>query len=244
MTALVVAAAVAALVAVAGVLGDRLVRAEAERRAAEYLAVPLGPSARVRLHGTPFLTQAVRGRYRTMEVTAASFDLGVLHDTALHAHLINAYLPLRSLLGRRVRELPVESVQGEVVIPYRELARVSRIPALRLEYRSDRLMADAALPVPGISQLARISGEAVATITGSGAVLVRIREVSLAALPRPAPVLSQVLNQLIPTLTFTVPLPRLPYGLRIDRLVARPGGLQVVGSAEAAVLRRPPHPVR
>ena len=50
--------------------------AQAERKASEYLAVPLGGPATVRVHGEPFLTQAMRGRYGDVEVTGAGLRFG------------------------------------------------------------------------------------------------------------------------------------------------------------------------
>ena len=47
-----------------------------------------------------------------------------------------------------------------------------------------------------------------------------------------------MLNQLLPTLNVPVPLPALPYGLRLDELRPTAGGLVVDGSAEAVVFTR------
>ena len=231
---------VVALLAVTIAAADRYVAREAERRASEYLSAPLGRDARVRVHGSPFLTQAIRGRYDRVEVTASGITLGVLGGTSMRAHLVNAYLPLRDVLGRRADELSVERLHGDLVIPYAEVVRVSRIPGLRLSYRDDRLIATARVPVPGISQLARLSGEAVARIGDGGSVWVRVRNVSVAGLTLPG----LVLSQLVPTLAFAVPLPALPYGLRIEALTPTPDGLQVSGSAAAVTFRRPEDPAR
>src|SRR3954468_17708188 len=116
--ALVVVLILAVAVGVGVVLADRMLLGLAERNASAHLSPPLGDrTVSVRVHGSPFLTQAVRGRYGDIEVTATDLELGVLAGATLHAHLRNAYLPLRDLLGRRVAELPVEHVHGEVVIP-------------------------------------------------------------------------------------------------------------------------------
>jgi hypothetical protein len=237
MTVLLVLFVVAAVIVVGVVVSDRFVAGLAERKASEYLAAPLGRSdpggVLVRVHGSPFLTQAVRGRYGDVEVTAADLQLGALAGATLHAHLINVYLPLADLLGRRAAELPVEHVHGQVVVPYAELARISPLPGLAFDYQQGRLIASAALPIPGFSQLARLSGEAVLTITDSGGVWLRVRAVAFAGISVP----SIVLNQVVPTLSFPVPLPPLPYGLRIEQLTPLPGGLEVSGSARAVVFR-------
>jgi hypothetical protein len=233
MGALVVALAVVAVLVVAAVLADRYLLTEAERRASAYLETPLGQAAELSVHGSPFLTQAIRGRYRDVEVRATNLAIGVFRSTVLQAHLVNAYLPLRSLLGRRVRELPVEHVHGHLLIPYRDLARVSPVPGLRFFYRDDRLIATARLPVPGLGQVAGVSGEAVATIGADGTVVVRVRNIAVAGFTVPGIVVSQ----LAPALAFAVPLPPLPYGLRIDQLTPTADGLRVAGSAQAVVLR-------
>jgi hypothetical protein len=218
------------------VVCDRYLAAEAERRASAYLATPLGQAARVQVHARPFLTQAIRGRYHRVEVTATDLQFGSLQGTTLHAHLTNAYLSLRALLGRRATELPVEQVHGDLLIPYRELARVSRVPGVRFVYRDERLIVTARLPVPGIGEVAGVSGEAVPTIGADGGVSVRVSNIAVAgfAVPR------IVLSQLVPVLEFAVPLPPLPYGLRIERLDPTDAGLRVSGSSAAVVFRANP----
>jgi hypothetical protein len=224
------------LLSVLVVVLDRYLAAEAEARASAYLSTPLGQAARVQVHARPFLSQVLRGRYHRVEVTATDLQFGSLRGTTLHAHLTNAYLPVRDLLRRRAVELPVEHVHGDLVIPYRELARASRVPGLRFFYRDERLIVTARLPVPGIGQVAGVSGEAIATIGGEGGVSVRVRNLAVAGFTVPRIVLSQ----LVPELEFAVPLPPLPYGLRIEQLDPTDQGLRVSGSSHAVVFRANP----
>jgi hypothetical protein len=228
VVAVLVLLAVAALPAL-----DRLVAALAERKASEYLSAPFGHPATVRVRGRPFLTQAFRGRYRDVEVLGG-LRIGEIAGATLVAHLTNAHLPLRELLGGRTTELPCERVTGRLLVPYSELARLARIPGLSLGFEGERLLATAALPVPGISQLARISGEAVLTLTGQESVQLNIRGVSVAGITLP----SLVLSQLLPTLNVPIVLPPLPYGLQLDELRPAANGLVVDGSAQAVVFRR------
>lgn len=238
MTALVVAAVVVLVAVVALAASDRVVADLVERKAAGYLVAPLGDSATIRVHGRPFLTQALRGRYRDVEVSAAGLRVGELDGATLAAHLHQVHLPLRALAGRRVRELPCEQVHGELLLGYAELARVSRVPGLSLTYRDGRLVATASLPVPGISQLARVGGEALLSVTETGGIWLRVRGIAVAGITVPA----IVLNQLVPSLTVPIPLPPLPYGLRIDLLTPTADGLLVSGSAQAVVFRARPVP--
>jgi hypothetical protein len=234
-------ALIVGLVALVLVLGltlallDRICAALAEHKASEYLTEPFGHAPLVRVYGTPFLTQAIRGRYGEIAVCGGGMRIGEMTGATLNARIRNAYLPLGELLGRRARELPCEHVEGDIVIPYGELARVSRIPYLTLEYVNGRLIATAALPVPGISALAKVSGEAVLSIVDSGAVWLRIAGVAVAGINLPR----LVLDQLLGTLSVPIPMPELPYGLRLTELRATPDGILVRGSAGAVTFRQP-----
>lgn len=233
LLALIIVAAVFVVLAIVLPLVDRVLAAQAERRASEYLSEPFGHPATVRVHAKPFLTQALRGRYSEVEVVGG-LRIGEINGATLVAHLTNVYLPVRELLGGRARELPCERVRGRLLLPYPELARISRIPGLSLAFDGSRLLAIAALPVPGISQLARITGEAVLSLTEAGGVWLSVRGVSVAGISLP----SGVLSQLVPTLSVPIALPALPYGLRFDELVPTGKGLAIDGSAEAVVLGR------
>lgn len=213
---------------------DRACLGIAERNASEYLSVPFGTPATVRAHGTPFLTQAIKGRYRKVEVFGGGVRIGEMTSASLHAELRNVHLSLRDIRLHRVTELPCEHVSGQIELPYGELARVARIPGLHLHYADGKLLASAAPPIPGFSQLARVSGEAVLTLRSGNAVWLRIRNVSVAGISVP----SIMLSQLVPTLNVPIPLPPLPWGLRLDSLRATPDGLLVLGSADAVVFRR------
>jgi hypothetical protein len=222
------------------VLSDKLIASLAERKASEYIEAPLGVAAVIRLHGTPFLTQALRGRYTEIEVTSQGLQLGDIAGASLSATLYNAYLPLSDLIGRRARELPCEEVVGQVVLPYSELARLAKVPGLDFTFSDGKLIASASLPVPGISQLARVSGRAELTVSAGGGVWLRVRGLAVAGITLPG----LVINQLLPALNVPIPLPPLPYGLRLDSLSPTADGLIAAGSARAVVFRKLADPHR
>lgn len=232
------AVAIVLLLALTLVLTDRHAASIAERRASEFLAGPLGRPPVVRIHGRPFLTQAVRGRYARVHVSAGGLRIGEMTGATLDADLQTVHLSARELLGHRAEELSCEQVRGTLVLPFGELARVSAIPGLEFRQRGERLLASAALPIPGLNQLARVNGEAIWTLQGPGSVWLRIRGVSVAGIALPG----IVLNQLLPSLDVPVPLPELPYGLRIDGLRPTAAGLEVTGGASGVTFRRPDRP--
>lgn len=231
LIALVVVAVLAA-VAVGIGLADRSIATLAERAASAYLAEPFGGPPTVRVHATPFLTQALRGRYRDVEVSGGGLRVGEMSGATLNARLSNVLLPPRELLGRRTQEVACEHVAGRLLLPYGELARVSRVPGLTLSFERGRLFAGAALPVPGISQLASVRGHAGLLVDGS-TVWLRVSELSVAGLS----VTTLLLRQLMPRLNVAIALPNLPWGLHIDHLEPSEDGLIVRVSAAAVVFR-------
>jgi len=196
-TVVVVVLVVLLLLGVGAVVADRVCVELAERRASEYLSEPFGRPPTVRVHGRPFLTQALRGRYRDIEVSGDGLRLGEIRDATLTAHLHDAQLPPRDLLGGRTTSLPCAHLDGRIVLPYPEVARIARIPGLTLSFEKRRLVATAALPVPvpGVSQLARVSGEAHLTVA-AGTVWLRVRGVSVAGISLPRLVLNPDITEL------------------------------------------------
>jgi hypothetical protein len=235
ITALVIVAFVLLVLVLSVALGDRVCAALAERKASEFLSEPFGHPATVRVHGAPFLTQALRGRYAKVEVLGGGLRIGEMAGATLSAFLHNVVLPPKELLGGRTRQLPVERVEGRIVLPYGEIARVSRIPGLSLVFSGGRLVASAAVPVPGLSQLARVSGVAELAVAEDGAVWLHVRHFSVAGISLTA----LLIKQLMPVLSVPIPLRTLPYRLRLDEIVATPTGLVITGSAHDVVFRPP-----
>ena len=218
--------------------GDARLRQYAEARAMQFLAEPFGQAPTVRIHGGAFLPQFLHGRYDDIEVTGTGLRLAELRASSLDAHVYGAVLPPRELLAGRAVTLPCERVRGEVLIPYPEIARLSRVPGLALEYRNGKVIASAALPVPTLGQLARVSGVASVELQDD-LVALRVRKLTVAGLLLPIP----VVNQLLPTLNTTFRLPVLPFGLRVAHLEPRAGGVAVGAGADQVVFTAQPEPV-
>jgi hypothetical protein len=217
-------------------LADRVLMNLAERKASEYASEPFGHPPLVRVHGTVFLTQAFRGRYRRIEVSGGGLKVGDMGGATLDAQLFDADLKPLDLVFGRTRQLPCARVEGRMVLPYGEVARVTHIPALSLNYSSGQLVASAALPIPGVNQIAKVSGHAEINVV-EGVVWLRVRGISVAGfslLP------SVVVKQLMPLLHVPIPVPvRLPYGLKLQHLTPTPTGLEIVGAANDVVLKPP-----
>ena len=236
ITALVIVLFVLLALALAIALADRVLAALAERKASEFLSEPFGQPGTVRIHGTPFLNQALRGRYTDIEVSGGGLVIGEMAGATLNAHLYDVLVPARELIEKRATKLECRRVEGHIVLPYGEVARASRIPGLSLTFTDGRLVAHAAVPVPGISQLARLSGEAVLRVMSGDAVWLRVRRVAVAGISLP----TLLIKQLTPSLSVPIQLPELPYGLRLDDIVPTAGGLVVTASADSVIFRADP----
>jgi hypothetical protein len=239
IVALVIVLVVLVAIGLAVALADRVLATFAEHKASDFLSEPFGRPATVRVHGTPFLAQALRGRYDDIEVNGGGLVIGEMAGATLDAHLYDVQIPFRELMDKRASKLTCRRVEADIVLPYGEIARVSRIPGLTLTYSDGRLVASAAVPVPGISQIARLSGEAVLRVVSGDAVWLRVRHIAVAGISLP----TLLIKQLMPALSVPIPLPELPYGLRLADLTPGPSGLIVTAFAESIVFIADPEPV-
>lgn len=226
---MIIAAVLAVLLALLGVgfLADIVCARLAERAVVRDVSELFGGPPIVRVRGRPFLIQVVRGRYRHVEVSGDGLRIGQLSGTTLSAHFHDLLAPMRDLIGGRLTCVPCRSLDGELLVPYAELARITSIPGLRLTYDDGRLIASGSLPVPGVSQLARVSGQVHLSVLG-GRVRPQVSGLSVAGITLPRLVLAQLMS----AFNVPLPLPPLPAGLRVVELTPGPAGLLVRASAD------------
>lgn len=223
-----------ALLAVAGVLviGDRVAAAYAQNSASDFLVVhaPFEEKPTVRVHGVPFLTQALRGRYDDVEVSGGGLQLGDIRGASLDAHLRGVHLGLRDIVKRDVRQLAIDRVDGNVTLPYPELARLSGVSGLTLTGDSGGVRVTLGVSVPLIGRV-QLSGTADIVLSGSN---IRLKLTKLAAVGVSVP--SLVLSQLSQAVQVPIAIPALPYGLMISSVAAADTGVVVHGAASDVVL--------
>ncbi|MCU1674024.1 MAG: uncharacterized protein JWN77_2137 [Frankiales bacterium] len=217
------------LVLVALLVGaDRVAAVVAGRVVAGQLqsAGELSVKPSVSFGGFPFLTQAVRGRYSAVEVSASDVAAGGERLSQFDADLAGLRLPLSAALSGNVARVPVDGVDARVVLSYADLQRRLR----------DRRLALAAGP----SGLLRVTG----TVRVLG------RDVSAAALSSvrlsgtSVVVTAQrfegggISVPLGNRLDFTVRIGKLPYGLALSGVRVTPGGIEATARGRNTVLTR------
>ena len=228
-----------ALVCVLGVvavliIGDRVAVKFAENKVSDLLVVNAGfeQNPDVTVHGFPFLTQAVRGVYRDIEISGSGLQLGDIKGASVDVDLKGVHLPLSDVLHQSVDQLPVDRIEGEVTLPYDEIARLIGVPGLTLSQGSNggvKVTLSASVPIFGTIQA---SGTAEVTVSGSS---LSLKVTQLSALGVSVP--QSVLNVLGQSIQVPVQIPPLPYGLTVSSVTAGESGIVVHGGAQDVVLK-------
>ena len=222
------------------VAADRGGAAVAERVLADELqrSGGLGSRPEVEVHGVPFLTQVLDGRYERIDVVARDVDAGEVAGTPvvvprLTARLRGARVPLGDALSGTVTTVPVERVDARVLLPFSVLQRSSDIGDLTVEPEGDRLRLRGTLEVLG----QELSGSALSRLSvEDGAVVVTADSVDVGN-----DTVDDLLGEaLAGRFDVRVPLRGLPYGLQVDGVRVRPDGLDVTAQADDVVLSPPP----
>jgi hypothetical protein len=181
--------------------------------------------------GTPFLTQAARGRYRQVDVVMTGVPTGgpLVVDrlaTSLHGARAAALPALRGELT----DLPVDRGEADATVSFASLQRAGTqiLREQGITLTLGRGGADRVAFTARISTVVgplTVKGQAQVTVSG-GAVVVRLLPKTLSGVP--AALRSQVVSQV----DLSTLVPDLPFGFGATRVVVSADGLHVhaVGS--------------
>lgn len=213
------------------VVGDRVAARIADRVLASQLRSQLGATPTVHVAGFPFLTQALRGRYDELQVTAPRVPRGAVTLTDFRATLRGAQVPLGAALRREVTAVPVARLTATGVVPYAEVEQALRGRPVQLVPDAQGL---------GLAGTVRVAGQ---DVSGSARAEVRLDGDELVVTPRDVrvagvPVSGAVQTLVAQRLALHVQLRDLPYGVRLSGVRAGPTGIVVDGAADDTVLRR------
>ena len=226
------------LVVLAVVLGgilvaaDRIAVAVAQDRVATKLADqrPFAGRPSVHIHGIPFLTQAVDGKYDDIELTGLGEPIAGMVGARVDVQLHGAHIPL-SAVRTRVDTVPVDRVAVAVTLPLLQLARVAGVPNLKLSSKNGDLIAEAPVSLPGFGSVT-LSGTVHIDVTsaGLGGTLSDIHALG-GVLP------SSVTAAATRALHLHVALPKLGFGSAVTTARVAGGNIIFSGSARNVVLR-------
>jgi hypothetical protein len=208
---------------VAALIAQRAAQARIESR------LPGVQQVRVRAHGGLFTPQAARGHYRVVRVRGR-IELGVLSGVPIEVHLRGVQLRTGDLPRSGV---PVERVDAEVLLPYAQLPRLTRVAGLTITPQGQTLAVSAPLLVPGAGAV-RVSGHGTVQVV-DGALRLYVSGMRIARLPVPRLVVAQMSR----ALSTAIVVPPLPSGLRIASVATRSDGISVRCVGVDAVLQAP-----
>ncbi|WP_072806801.1 LmeA family phospholipid-binding protein [Rhodococcoides yunnanense] len=86
----------------------------------------------VTIHGFPFLTQAVDGKYQNVEIRAQDVPNEYVRATTIEANLRGVSIPLSELADGSVHTVPVDDLDGRVRIEATDLGRFLGIVDLQV----------------------------------------------------------------------------------------------------------------
>lgn len=219
---------------VLAVVGDRVGVLVAQRAAESKLAgyAQFQDKPTVHIHGVPFLTQAIAGRYDDVELTSDAVQLSNVTGSDLDVHLRGAHISLGDLVGGDVKEVPVDRVDGTVVVPYSALVAQSSIPNLKLSSEGSQIVATGSVTLPGTSVGVSVTAKGTIAVSGS-TIKLDVASVSVNGATVPSVVTDQVATLVADSLS----LPRLPFQLKTAEVSADPDGALITATATNVVLR-------
>lgn len=227
------------VLAVVDRISVRLAQDQLETRLVDVAGLT-GGSVDVSIHGFPFLTQVARGRYSDIEVQARGVALQDLRNLDISAQLRGVQLSVADLRSGNRPDVPVDSADGYVTIPYAEVARRAveagadeGLTALSLRRSGDEVAVTARVTVLGVE----VQGSAQAQVSfDAGAPQLLVSDVDIDGFAAPQAAIDLVVAAINTVLARALDLPALPYGLQLTSVVATSSGIRINADAVDVVL--------
>jgi len=218
------------LVLVALLVGaDRVAEHVAAGVLADRLQTELGSRPTVEIDGFPFLTQAVGGSYQRLRVSAPVVRREGLSLRDFSATLTGVHVALGDALGGSLSAVPVDRLDAGALVAYDDLTQLAG-PGLRLAGDPNGVRVTGRVAALG----RQVDVSAVSSVALAGDTLVvTAGRLTVDGVAVTGPLAAALRGRL----DLRVPLPALPYGVRLASLVAGPQGITVSGSARSVVLR-------
>lgn len=218
------------ILAVVLVAGDRIAVAVAENQVSSRIATAYDLPARptVTIQGFPFLTQAVAGDYREIDITAARVSANGVTLTDLRARFTGVHEPLSQVLGHGAASVTADRAVGSAIVGFGELSR--RLPSgLKLTAHGKDVTVSGTVSYDGVR--IPLSATVAIGVTASG-IKVTAQDVRVSGgLTLPASLVGG-------RLSFVVPLQTLPFHLHLTSVSVTPGGVRVGASARNVYFAR------
>lgn len=208
---------------------DRVAEHVAAGVLADRLQTELGGRPTVEIDGFPFLTQAVGGSYQRLRVSAPVVRREGLSLRDFSATLTGVHVAFGDALGGSLSAVPVDRLDASALVAYEDLTQLAG-PGLRLAGDPNGVRVTGRVAALG----RQVDVSAVSSVALAGDTLVvTAGQLTVGGVAVTGPLAAALRGRL----DLRVPLPALPYGVRLASLVAGPQGITVSGSARSVVLR-------
>jgi hypothetical protein len=212
--------------------------------------IGLADDPSVQINGFPFLTQAVSGRYSSVDVDATRLTVGQFREVELTAHLEDVTAPLSMLLGSGPKKVQVAQAEGTVKVDANDLERlVPGVTKIRVE-NVDTKALQQLVKEGGDASLADIDPDKAARIVGTVSLLGQPIEVAVLAVldlsggkaqiaPRdvrlsdgtPLPIPEAAQRAILAQFTQPLDAGNLPFQVKPETFQAQDGELVISGTA-------------
>ncbi|MCW2900776.1 MAG: hypothetical protein JWO67_3041 [Streptosporangiaceae bacterium] len=211
---------------VGGVIAaDRLGVRRAQDEIAKQVAAQyhLDQKPAVTIHGFPFLTQAIGGDYKQIDVALGQWtqkDVTV-HDAKLR--LSGVHAALTDVINGNSSQVTVRTATASAVVPYSEVQKYAPKGVRSISAKGSNIQARVTGSFFGIA----VSGDLVASLKATPeGIAVTPQTITSGGTQVPAAVMQQ-------HYTFTVPVRNLlPMGARVSNLEVTPAGLRIAATAD------------
>lgn len=220
----------------AAVLADRGLAMAAGNATAHQVRIHEGlkedPSVEYR--GFPFVSQALRGRFRAVDVTARDVVRGGLTIDRIDAHLEGVRIKLDEALKGRVGAVPIREGSATVLITYNDLQAwlAGKPGATRFEVRGADVVAVSTFGVPGAGEVT-VEGTPKVTVANGR---LRVSAANVRATAGSTRLSATLAAQAAARMSFVIPLTDLPFGITIGSARLTGSGLVVDAAAEGLVI--------
>jgi hypothetical protein len=223
-------------VAVIAVVGDRLAVSAAQRAVSIKVrdAALLGANPTVKITGFPFLTQAVRGRYDKIDVTAHDIHRDGVRIDTIRATFYGVHVGLSAALAGRVNAVPIDRSTGSILLTFADLDSYLAKRHLTVTDRGGALQVEGSLTIAG--HALAVSGTYAVSVDGRKLVLSPVASSLRAA---GVALSGTVASAVTSALAVSIDTGTLPFGLTISKAVVLPTGIGVDATARGLVVPVP-----
>ncbi|MET9216197.1 MULTISPECIES: LmeA family phospholipid-binding protein [unclassified Nocardia] len=207
------------------VVGDRVAVVLAQNEIGRAIAAEydLAQPPDVEIGGVPFLTQAIDGIYRDIDIRVGDWSGENISVRDLDVVLTDVSAPLTDIVGNRTANLVAATATATAVVPYDVVRTFAPSGVESISDSPEGLRVTGTFPVAGLSVPATVFVTVAPTDAG-----IEVTPVSVqSALGGPTVPLSLLRGPL----TFVVPLQELPLGARLTAIRPAPDGLHATAVA-------------